>query len=104
MLFRRKSPIMAPSRGEPMKYRKWDPKTKMQIILESLEGKMPLAELCNKYQIRQSMYYYWLKELRAKGYKVFESEKQMKKEQKLIAALLTDMRRGEILNLIDGEI
>lgn len=66
-----------------MKYRKWDPKTKMQIILESLEGKMPLAELCNKYQIRQSMYYYWLKELQAKGYKVFESEKQTKKEQKL---------------------
>jgi hypothetical protein len=29
------------------------------------------------------MYYYWLKELQAKGYKVFESEKQTKKEQKL---------------------
>lgn len=67
-----------------MKYRKWNPKTKMQIILESLEGKIPLAELCNKYQVRQSMYYYWLKELQAKGHKVFESEKQTKKEQRLL--------------------
>ena len=66
-----------------MKYRRWDPKTKMQVVLEGLEGKIPLAELCNKYQIRQSMFYYWLKELQAKGYKVFESVKQTKKEQKL---------------------
>lgn len=67
-----------------MKYRKWNPKTKMQILLEGLEGKIPLAELCNKYQIRQNLYYYWLKEFQTKGYKVFESEKQTKKEQKLI--------------------
>jgi len=89
-----------------MKYRKWDPKTKMQVILESLEGRMPLAELCNKYQIRQSMYYYWLKELQAKGYKVFESEKQTKKEQKLqeeikrlkriIAELSIELKKTEL--------
>jgi len=66
-----------------MKHRKWDPKTKMQIILENLENKMPLAELCNKYQISQSLYYYWLKELQAKGHKAFESVKQTKKEQRL---------------------
>jgi transposase-like protein len=67
-----------------MKYRKWDPKTKMQILLEALDNKIPLAELCNKYQITQSMFYYWLKELQVKGYKVFESVKETKKEQKLI--------------------
>lgn len=67
-----------------MKYRKWDPKTKMQIILEALENKIPLAELCNKHQITQSMFYYWLRELQAKGHKIFESVKQSKKEQKLL--------------------
>jgi len=66
-----------------MKYRKWDPKTKMQIVLEGLEGKTPLSELCNKYHITQSMFYYWLKELQAKGHRVFESVKESKKEQKL---------------------
>lgn len=67
-----------------MKYRKWDPKTKMQVVLEGLEGKISLAELCNQYQIRQNMYYYWLKEFQTKGYRVFESGKQTKKEQRLI--------------------
>lgn len=67
-----------------MKYRKWDPKTKMKIVLEGLEGKAPVAELCNKYQIRQSMYYNWLKEFQTKGHKVFESGKQSNKEQALI--------------------
>ena len=67
-----------------MKYRKWDPKTKMKIVLEGLENKMPLAELCNKYQIGQGQFYYWLKELQCKGHTVFESRKQSQKEQTLI--------------------
>ncbi len=89
-----------------MKYRKWNAKTKMQIILDSLENKIPLAELCNKYQISQGLYYYWLKELQAKGHKVFESEKQNKKEQKLqeevkklktiIAELSIELKKTEL--------
>ncbi len=67
-----------------MKYRKWDSKTKAQIVLEGLQNKMPLAQLCNHYQITQSMYYYWLNELQAKAPKIFESTKQSKKEQHLL--------------------
>ncbi len=95
-----------------MKYRKWDPKTKMQIVLEGLESKIPLAELCNKHQISQGMYYYWLKELQSKGYRVFESEKQTKKEQKLqeeikklktiIAELSIELKKTE-LELEEGD-
>lgn len=95
-----------------MKYRKWNAKTKMQIILEGLENKIPLAELCNKYQISQGLYYYWLKELHAKGHKVFESEKQNKKEQKLqeevkklktiIAELSIELKKTE-LELQEGD-
>ena len=89
-----------------MKYRKWDPKTKMQIVLEGLEGKTQLSELCNKYHITQSMFYYWVKELQTKGYQVFESIKETKKEQKLteeikklkaiIAELSIDLKKTEL--------
>ena len=71
-------------KGRKMKYRKWDAKTKTKIILESLEQKIPLAELCNKYQISQSQHYYWLKEFQAKAHKAFETDNLSKKEQKLI--------------------
>lgn len=41
-------------KGGIMKYRKWDSKTKAKIVLEGLQNKVPLSELCNRYQITQS--------------------------------------------------
>lgn len=89
-----------------MKYRKWDSKTKAQIVLEGLENRVPLAQLCNRYQITQSMYYYWRDELIAKAPHIFESAKQSKKEQRLqeeikklkriIANLTIDLKKTEL--------
>ena len=66
-----------------MKYRKRDPRFKAKVVLEGLEGRTPLAELCNKYQIKQSQYYYWLNEFQKHGYRLFENSKPTKKEQNL---------------------
>ena len=97
-----------------MKYRKWDPKTKAQVVLEGLEQKIALVELCTKYGIRQSTYYYWLKEFQAKGHKVFESTKESKKEQRLkdenaklkqvIAELSIELKKTEFeLKELEGD-
>lgn len=97
-----------------MKYRKWDPKTKAKIVLECLESKVPISEICNKYGIRQSVFAYWLKNFEQKGYQVFESNKRSKKEQKLkdenlklkqiIAELSIDLKKTEIeLAELEGE-
>ena len=67
-----------------MKYRKWDPKTKAKIIFEVLEGKEPVSQICNKYEIRHSALAYWLREFQTKGHQVFESSKRSKKELKLL--------------------
>ncbi len=67
-----------------MKYRKWDSKTKAKIVLEGLQNKIPLAELCNRYQITQSLYYYWLNEFQAKSHEVFNTTKKSKKERRVI--------------------
>ena len=85
---------------------KWNPKVKAQIVLEGLENKIPLAELCNKYHITQSMYYYWLNELQGRAHKIFESTKESKKEQKLkeevkklkqiIAELSIELKKTEL--------
>ena len=95
-----------------MKYRKWNPKTKMQIVLEGLEGRTQLAELCNKYHITQSLFYYWVKELQTKGHKAFESVKESKKEKRLkeenkklkaiIAELSIELKKTE-LELQEGD-
>ena len=89
-----------------MKYRKRDPRFKAKVVLEGLEGKIPLAELCNKYQIKQSQYYYWLNEFEKHGYRLFENTKPAKKEQKLkeeneklkqiIAELSIELKKSEL--------
>ncbi len=97
-----------------MKYNKRDPKTKLRIVLEGLEAKIPLAELCNKYQIKQSQYYYWLKELEQHGSKAFEKTKNTKKEYRLteenkrlkniIAELSIELKKTELeLAELEGE-
>jgi len=95
-----------------MKYRKWDAKTKTSIILENLEQRVPVATLCNKYQISQGLFAYWLKEFQAKAHKVFDTEKQTKKEQRLheenkklkriIAELTIELKKTE-LELAEGD-
>jgi transposase-like protein len=70
-----------------MKYRKWDPNTKAKIVLEGLNKTIPLADLCNKYQISQSQYYRWVEEFQANASKAFESTKNHKKEQKLYSEI-----------------
>ena len=89
-----------------MKYRRWNPKTKAQIVLEGFENKVPLAEICNRYQISQSQYYYWLNELQAKAHEIFESSKRSKKEKhlleenknlkRIIAELTIELKKTEL--------
>jgi len=86
--------------------RKWDPKTKTQIVLQGLENKIPLAQLCNHYQITQSMFYYWRDEFLAKAHTIFESNRQSKKEQhlkeeneklkKIIVLLTIELKKAEL--------
>jgi len=97
-----------------MKYRKWDSKTKTKIILEHLEQRVPVAAICNKYQITQSLFAYWLKEFQAKAYKVFDTEKQTKKEQRLkdenkklkqiIAELSIELKKTELELSEEGDL
>jgi len=95
-----------------MKYRKWDAKTKTTVILEHLEQQVPVATLCNKYQISHSTLACWLKEFQAKAHRVFDAEKQSKKEQRLrdenkklkqiIAELSIELKKTE-LELAEGD-
>ena len=95
-----------------MKYRKWDAKTKTGIVLEHLEQHVPVATLCNKYQVSHGLFTYWLKEFQAKAHKAFETVKESKKEQRLqeenkklkriIAELTIELKKTE-LELAEGD-
>ena len=72
-----------------MKNRKFDPETKVVIVLEGLKGDITVAELCRKYKISETIYYRWRDKFLEGGRKAFLcSEKDREKElEKRIAEL-----------------
>ena len=56
-----------------MNRRKFDPETKVAIVLEGLKGNTTVAELCRKYQISETLYYKWRDKFLEGGRKAFLS-------------------------------
>ena len=64
-----------------MKRKKWTKDIKFKIVLEGLQGNIPVSELCTKYEVRQSQYYTWRDQFLREGTKVFESNDANKREE-----------------------
>ena len=69
-------------RRTKMKQRKWDSKTKAKVVLEGLKGKS-VANICNEYQISQSLYYQWKDQFMNRVDQVFDLPKKGVREAKL---------------------
>lgn len=65
-----------------MKRRKWDAHTKAMIVIEGLQGK-PVAELCTKHQISQSLPYQWRDQLLAQAAKAVDDPQRSRKDARL---------------------
>jgi transposase-like protein len=86
-----------------MAYRRWDPKTKAMIIMAGIKGKA-VVEICNEYQIPQSMYYRWRDQFLGNMPRVFidednHREKELLKEngrlKKIIGELTIELKKSE---------
>jgi transposase-like protein len=86
-----------------MTYRKWDPKTKAMVIMAGIRGRA-VVEICNEYQIPQSMYYRWRDQFLGNMPKVFSDEdnhreKELLKEnsrlKKIIGELTIELKKSE---------
>jgi transposase-like protein len=65
-----------------MKRRKWDADTKVKIVIQGLQGR-PVAELCNEYQISQSLYYQWRDQFLANASRAFDVQQHHRQEARL---------------------
>lgn len=65
-----------------MKQRKWDNKFKAKVVLEGVKGKQ-VAQICNEYQISQSMYYQWRDQFLNRINQVFDLPKKGARESHL---------------------
>jgi transposase-like protein len=62
--------------------RRWTSEEKAKIVLQGLKGR-PVAELCNEYQIHQQQYYTWRDKFLENASKVFETNQQSRREERL---------------------
>lgn len=76
-----------------MSRRKFDPDTKVAIVLEGLKGNTTIAEVCRKYQISETLYYKWRDKFLEGGRRAFispendrtkELEKKIEELEKII--------------------
>jgi transposase-like protein len=86
-----------------MAYRKWDPKTKAMVIMAGIKGRS-VVEICNEYQIPQSMYYRWRDQFLGNMPLIFSDdtsnrEKELRKEnsrlRKIIGDLTIELKKSE---------
>ncbi len=66
-----------------MRRRRWDSKTKAQIVIEGLRGR-PIAELCNEHQISQTQYYQWRDQFFSNASKAFDVHQESQREARLV--------------------
>ncbi len=79
-----------------MQRRKWDSKTKVQIVIQGLKGRT-VAEICSEYQISQNQYYQWRDQFLSNAGKAFETAKQSRREERLA-------KENERLKSLIGEL
>jgi transposase-like protein len=65
-----------------MHRRQWDAHTKTKIVLQGLQGRS-VAEICNEYQISQSLYYQWRDQFLAHASNACESHQQTREKTRL---------------------
>jgi transposase-like protein len=66
-----------------MQRRTWDADMKAKIVIQGLQGR-PVAELCNEYQISQSLYYQWRDQFLANAARAFDIQQINRKETRLV--------------------
>ena len=86
-----------------MAFRKWDPKTKAMVVMAGIKGRS-VVEICNEYQIPQSMYYRWRDQFLGNMPSLFSDdtsnrEKELQKEnsrlKKIIGDLTIELKKSE---------
>jgi hypothetical protein len=86
-----------------MSTRKWDAKTKAMVVMAGIKG-MSVTEICNEYQLPQSMYYKWRDRFLSNLPEVFSKEstnreldliRENKRLKKIIADLTIELKKSE---------
>ena len=91
-----------------MKRKKWDSKTKLEVVISGLKGKLTVSEICNNYGVSQTQFYKWRDDFFKHGASIFqrggvdsERERLRRENTKLktiIGDLTTELKKNDYDN------
>lgn len=79
---------------------------KAKVIIEYLEGEIPVGKLCEKYELHPNVFYKWKKEFMDNAIKIFKKGKEDGQEDPRIKQLENKLRAKEtvISEIIEDNI
>ena len=80
--------------SEKKNRRKWTPKEKLRIVLETLQSEGKLSEICRREGLSPTLVYPWRKQLLASAEAVYTSKREAREDRRIekLAAEATRMK------------
>lgn len=83
--------------------RKWTPKRKMEIVLETLQSDTKLAEVCRREGLAPNMVYKWRKQLMNSADTVFARKKDEREDPQIAKMAKENQKMKDVIAEITAE-
>ena len=83
--------------------RKWTPKEKLRVVLESLHSDTKLSEICRREGLTPTLVYQWRKQLLASAEEVYATKRHGQADRKTERLIADNQRMKSVIAEITAE-
>ena len=89
--------------SEKKNRRKWTPKEKLRIVLETLHSEGKLSEICRREGLSPTLVYQWGKQLQASAEAVDTSKREAREDRRIEKLAVENTRMKNVIAEITAE-
>jgi transposase len=89
--------------SEKKNRRKWTPKQKLRIVVESLQSEARLSEICRREGLSPTLVYLWRKQLLASAEAVYTPKRERREDRRLEKLAAENTRMKSVIAEITAE-
>ena len=89
--------------SEKKNRRKWTPKDKLRIVLETLQSEAKLSEICRREGLSPTRVYQWRKQLLASAEAVYTPPREAREDRRIEKLAVENTRMKSVIAEIPAE-
>jgi transposase len=89
--------------SEKKNRRKWTPKQKLRIVLESMQSEARLSEICRREGLSPTLVYQWRKQLQASAEEVYTPRRERQEDRRVEKLTAENTRMKSVIAEITAE-